>query len=168
VDPSNENGGQGGSNTSNSSSARFAAGKRSMQNHKSLSEDDGENSDKKKPKPSMTPDQSDFVTSLFACPYYKKDPKAYCRVGSCTGPGFKGVSRVKFVTSILPAFMEIPLTSDLENICIDGTLRYQDVQDGGPRPEIRKSSTTTFNKLINANFGQNPSSTESAHASCYS
>lgn len=36
-------------------------------------------------------------TRKFACPFFKYDPNRYCSVGSCIGPGFTSVSRVKFV-----------------------------------------------------------------------
>lgn len=34
----------------------------------------------------------------FACPFFKYDPNMYSKIGSCIGPGFASVSRVKFVS----------------------------------------------------------------------
>jgi hypothetical protein len=37
----------------------------------------------------------------FACPFFKYDPNIYSRFGSCTGPGFASVSRVKFFPTVI-------------------------------------------------------------------
>jgi hypothetical protein len=57
--------------------------------------DDGEER-KRRPKSALEPQIYDNARK-FACPFFKYDPNKYSRVGSCTGPGFTSVSRVKFV-----------------------------------------------------------------------
>jgi len=51
---------------------------------------------KKRLKSSLEPQNYDNARK-FACPFFKYDLNIYSRFGSCTGPGFISVSRVKFV-----------------------------------------------------------------------
>jgi hypothetical protein len=50
---------------------------------------------------SLLEPETDDSGRRFACPFFKYDPNIYSKVGSCIGPGFASVSRVKFVYVIL-------------------------------------------------------------------
>jgi hypothetical protein len=60
---------------------------------------DSEDEDRKRPKPLPAPRGEGVHARKFACPFFKFDPKVFSKYGSCTGPGFKSVSRVKYVRS---------------------------------------------------------------------
>lgn len=77
------------------SNGRPGHGKRLAQDQNSDDEGGDENG-KKRPKRQEDHKREEFAL-LFACPYYKRDPATHCKIGSCTGPGFKSVSRVKYV-----------------------------------------------------------------------
>jgi hypothetical protein len=81
--------------SSHNSNRRLGRGKRLALDQDSDEEDRDEDG-KKRPKRNKGSKNGD-CTPLLACPYYKRDPAAHCKIGSCTGPGFKSVSRVKYV-----------------------------------------------------------------------
>lgn len=57
---------------------------------------DGDDLDRKRIKSEPDPEEGTQNPRKFACPFFKYDPKHHCNVGSCTGPGFSSVSRVKY------------------------------------------------------------------------
>jgi hypothetical protein len=60
--------------------------------------DGGDEDGRRKRRLKSTPEPQVYSnTRKFACPFFKYDPSRYCSVGSCIGPGFTSVSRVKFV-----------------------------------------------------------------------
>jgi hypothetical protein len=77
------------------SSGRLGRSKRLAPDQNSDDEDRDE--DGKKGLKRQKDSKNEEFTLLFACPYYKRDPAAHCKIGSCTGPGFRSVTRVKYV-----------------------------------------------------------------------
>jgi ankyrin repeat protein/curved DNA-binding protein CbpA len=80
------------------SSAGKSLLKRAM-NDRDWPSGDSEDEDRKRPKPLPAPRGEGVHARKFACPFFKFDPKVFSKYGSCTGPGFKSVSRVKYVRS---------------------------------------------------------------------
>lgn len=107
-----------GSQVQTSSPSRYASGKSrdNLVRGKRLPPDensDGEDGDgdgRKKPKRSDDSKIGDPVR-LLSCPYYKRDPATFCQIGSCTGPGFKSVSRVKYAQYPFEELMKHKLIS---------------------------------------------------------
>jgi hypothetical protein len=71
--------------------------KRAMNDRAEDGEDDEDDHPKRSKRLPVT--RSDNIyTPKFACPFFKFDPKTFAKYGSCTGPGFRSVSRVKYVS----------------------------------------------------------------------
>jgi len=85
-----------GSSSSKSTASAGASGRKRQLNRKDSPGEDDEEYDKKRPKLGPVPTNVKEPSQMFACPFYKRDPMQYCRIGSCTGPGFPSVSRVKY------------------------------------------------------------------------
>jgi hypothetical protein len=115
--------GAGGSNRSSSSSAGQKATTQSQgktekptlkrcSDNKGVPPGDGEDGDGARKKSFKSPldPQSHDNARKYACPFFKYDPKIYSKFGSCIGPGFTSVSRVKFVPLIITA-EEVPASN---------------------------------------------------------
>lgn len=62
---------------------------------------DGGGDDKRRKRPRLASASSE-ETKRFACPYYKRNPRKYCKWTSCPGPGWDEIHRVKFVVPCIP------------------------------------------------------------------
>ncbi len=71
-------------------------------NNEDLSSGEGgdEDEDRKRLKRSLGSQGQDGARK-FACPFFKYDPGTHCKFGSCTGPGFTLVSRIKYAILIV-------------------------------------------------------------------
>jgi hypothetical protein len=87
---------------SSQGSSEKSLGKRKRAERDSTPPKDGDGDNNKRPQ--LIGLQLDDVALLrkLACPYFKRDPKTYNTFGSCTGPGFRTTSRVKYVLLIVP------------------------------------------------------------------
>jgi hypothetical protein len=65
-------------------------------NGRDLPSGDSEDEGQKRSKLNFTTQGGDDNLRKFACPFFKYDPRSFSKYGSCTGPGFKSVSRVKY------------------------------------------------------------------------
>lgn len=87
---------------SSQGSSEKSRGKRKRVDRDSSPPEDNGGDDNKRPQ--LRRLQSDDVPlpRKLACPYFKRDPKTYNTFGSCTGPGFRTTSRVKYVLPMVP------------------------------------------------------------------
>jgi hypothetical protein len=49
----------------------------------------------------LSSSEEDSSSRRYACPFYKHNPIKYSQRGSCTGPGFKSISHLKYVLQMV-------------------------------------------------------------------
>jgi hypothetical protein len=79
------------------------------------SEDGNGNGPPKKTKSDNPPESN--ISAKFACPYFKRNPRKYQSMRSCTGPGFDTVHRLKYV--LIPGMSSSNLIDTTGNTFID-------------------------------------------------
>jgi hypothetical protein len=82
--------------SSTSYSSNSQASKRSNSDGRFPPSDDQDDGNKR-PRILLSSPEEDSSSRRYACPFYKHNPIKYSQRGSCTGPGFKSISHLKYV-----------------------------------------------------------------------